>query len=380
MLTYRDSLTAAPMITPSEIEKVRVGKFSISTSLLIRTALRMGLRCAFLPEKVVQISDGKTTHYFKGTSLPCNNTVASNLSCNKYFLRRLLKAENLPTPRTITLRHPAAWQAILRSSLRFPLVVKPINASHAKGASLNITSPDELRQAVARAFAYIRKYKQGDRVLVEEYVSGHDLRLLVIGDRVASVVKREPAYVVGNGHRTVRQLIHDFSDKWRSPIKYDLPLCPIPIDSEVSRCLAKSGLTINTVPAEGQKVYVRWNANVSTGGRPTEVTDLVHPRLKNLAVRVAKLSHLEIGGVDMLCKDLASGDVSDNNVSILEINDCPGFDIHHFPVTGTGRDVSAAILNHIFEKPRQEEEPSAAQIESLLQNLQLDVPAPVTYS
>ena len=303
--------------------------------------------------------------------------VAAHLSRNKYFLRRMLKEKHLPTPRTIVLRHPAAWQTVLKSSLSFPLVVKPINASHANGTSLNITTSNELEHAVTRAFAYNRKYKRGKRILVEEYFAGHDLRLLVIGNHVVSVVKREPAYVIGNGHNTIRQLIHVFNQEWYSPIKYDLPLCPVPIDSEVSRCLAKSKLALNSILPKGEKAYLRWNANVSTGGRPSDVTNEIHPRLKNLAVQVAKLSHLEIGGVDILCKNFASGNLSAENISILEINDSPGFDIHHFPINGPGQDVCADILDHIFNKSGQPKELGANNIESLLKKIHLEHLAPV---
>ena len=151
------------MLSTSSIEKMRVGKFSISTSLLIRAAQEKGLKCTFLPEKVVLLSNGKTSYYFKGTSMPCNNVVAANLACNKYFLRRLLNAKNIPTPRTIALRHPAAWQSVLTSSLVSPLVVKPICGSHANGASLNIKTPGELHQAVKRAFVYMRKHSRGNQ-------------------------------------------------------------------------------------------------------------------------------------------------------------------------------------------------------------------------
>jgi cyanophycin synthetase len=334
------------------MEQVRVGKFSISTSLLIRAAEARGLDCAFLPEKVIRISSGKTSHYFKGTSLPCNNVVASALACNKYFLRQLLKDKGLPTPRTLTLRHPSAWKSVLESSLRFPLVVKPVDASHANGASMNITSPKELQRAVEKAFRYINKTQRKHRVLVEEYFAAHDLRLLVVGKSVVSVVKREPAYVIGDGTSTVRQLIHAFNQEWESTIKYDYPQCPIRIDSEVTRCLARSSLTLNSVTPAGAKTTLRWNANVSTGGRASDITDQVHPRLKALAVQVAKLSKLKVGGVDILCKDPASSDVSRANIAILEINDSPGLDIHHFPATGVDRDVSAAILNYIFDQPK----------------------------
>ena len=156
------------MINARSIEKMRVGKFSISTSLLIRAAQEKGLECTFLPEKVILISNGRISHYFKSTKLPCNNTVAAGLAGNKYFLRRLLTEKRIPTPRTIALRHPAAWRSVLTSSLHSPLVVKPINASHANGTSLNIKTPRELHQAVKQAFAYMRKHTRGNRVLRSE--------------------------------------------------------------------------------------------------------------------------------------------------------------------------------------------------------------------
>lgn len=348
-----------------------MGKFSISTSLLIRAAKEKGLSCAFFPEKTLLISNGKISHYFKNTSFPCNDSVAAKLSCNKYFLRKLLKEQNLPSPRTITLRYPAAWRSVLGSSLRFPLVVKPINASHGNGSSLNIRTAGELHHAVERAFAYIRKNKQGDRILVEEFFEGEDLRFLVVGKKVVSVVKREPAYVVGDGHSTIRQLIHRFNREWYSPMKYDLPMCPIPIDSEVSRYLTRHNLTLNSVLSAGEKTHLRWNANVSTGGRPIDVTDQIHPRLKALAVRVARISHLKVSGVDILCKSLVSGDVSEANVSILEINDSPGTDIHYFPFEGQGRNIASDILDYIFGKNSPEEKPEERRVKTLLEDIQV---------
>lgn len=299
--------------------------------------------------------------------------MAASLSSNKYFLRRLLRDKNLPAPRTKQLRTPTAWESILTSSLRFPLVVKPINASHANGATLNISDAKELERGVRRAFAYNRKHKKGDRVLIEEYFEGRDLRLFVVGERVVSVVERDPAYVVGDGASTIRQLIHVFNQEWRSPIKYDLPLCPIPIDSEVLRYLAKSNLTLNSVLPKDKKVYVRWNANVSTGGRAHDITDTVHPYLKQLAVEVTRLSHLEVGGVDVLCKDIISTDMTAANISFLEVNDSPGFDIHYFPVTGEGRDVCGAILDHIFEKSEQGSKRSPDDVEAILLEMQASI-------
>jgi len=171
------------------------------------------------------------------------------------------------------------------------------------------------------------------------FFEGSDLRLLVVGDQVVSTLKREPAYVIGNGHDTIRQLIHAFNIEWHSAVKYELPLCPIPLDSEVTRYLERLKLTLDSIVPAGQKTQLRWNANVSTGGRAIDVTDQVHPKIKELAVRVAKLSDLEIGGVDIMCKNYETSDISADNVTILEINDSPGLDIHPQPYDDHGRDI-----------------------------------------
>ncbi len=336
------------MISAQELEKIRVGNFSISTSLLINAARKKRLQCDLLPERAFCISNGKTSHYFRGTSFPCNTMVASSLSCNKYFLRKMLKRNGFPVPKTIRLSYASQWQKVLTSTLRFPLVVKPSSASHAHGSSMNIINEDELRRAVRRAFDYMKKHNAGKRVLVEEYFEGDDLRFFVIGGRVVSVLQREPAYIIGDGKNTIRKLISNFNQEWRSSIKYDLPLCPIPVDTETARRLHRQKKTLNSIPKKEEKVMLRWNANVSTGGRAIDVTTVVHPNIKKLAIQIASIAKLEITGVDILCKDFLSGDVSSANVSVLETNDSPGIDIHHFPFIGKGKDISTMILNHIF--------------------------------
>ncbi len=337
------------MVSAQELENIRVPTFSISTSLIINAAREKGLTFEPLPERAFRISKGVTSHYFKGTSFPCNNMVASQLSNNKYFLRKVLKKHNIPAPKTIRLQYASQWEKAIAGSLKFPLVVKPTSASHAHGSSMNIISADELRRAVRRAFDYMKKNNAGTRVLVEEFFEGNDLRFFVIGNKVVSVVQREPAYVIGDGVSKIRKLITNFNQEWRSPIKYDLPLCPIPIDTETARRLHRQKKTLNSIPKKGEKVTLRWNANVSTGGRAIDVTDIVHPNLKKIAIQIAHIAKLEITGVDILCKDITSKDTSAKNICVLETNDSPGIDIHHFPFEGKGKNISSMILDYIFD-------------------------------
>lgn len=351
------------MLRASDIEQLRVDKLSISTSLLVRAAERMKLSYQLLPEKIVLISDGDKSFYFKGTSMPCNNMVSSHISINKYASRQLLKAADIPVPKTMVIRNPASWHKALSSRLQFPLVVKPIGASHGNGATMNIQQQSVLKKAVQRAFRFMKKQGQGDRVLIEEYFTGEDLRLLVIDDQVVSVIRRRPAYVVGDGHHTIRELINLYNAEWQSTIQYDYPMCPIVIDSEVHRYLRLHGNRFSDVPKQGEEIQLRWNGNVSTGGRPFDITDEVHPAIKAIAVKAAQTIQLPIAGVDLLVKDVRRNDTSQHNVVTLEVNDAPGLDIHQLPFSGTGKDIGKLILEYIFG--RRADTPTAAPIPPL---------------
>lgn len=333
------------MISRALIEKTRVPHLTISGSLIVRAAEKLGLRYTLWPERVIQILHKNKSYFFKGTMTPGVEAVTARLADNKFFCREFLRKHHFPVPRTVVLDTPAGWKKLERSRLTFPLVVKPITASHGNGATMNIRTDADLKAAAYRAFRFMKKAGEGSRALVEEFFEGHDLRLLVIGRRVVSVVEREPAYVTGDGVSTIRQLIKQFNTTWESKAaRYDLPLCPIPFDAEVGRCLRTQRLQLSSIPHKGSKIRLRWNANVSTGGRTTDVTELVPRAIKQTAVQCAKLLNLPVVGVDFLCKDITSRDTSRRNLVILEANAAPGFDIHSFPYRGKGRDVAMDLL------------------------------------
>ncbi|MFH1781499.1 MAG: hypothetical protein ABH835_02700 [Patescibacteria group bacterium] len=339
------------MLNKKKLETNRIDNLTISSSIVVQAALDLGLKCELLPEKAVRVSKGKTSYYLRGTTLPCNDAAASKLSDNKLFTRYLLNEAGISTPQTLILKNPNEWKKVLKQkNLLFPLVVKPLNAAHGHGITIKIMSLKTFEKAVIKAFSFtIKEYKE-KKVLVEEYFSGRDLRFLVVGNKIASVLERRPAYVVGNGKNNLRELISAFNREWKSQVaEFDLPMCPILVDSELTRKLKQQKLTLNYMPQSGKKVILRWNANVSTGGRPFDVTDEVHPALKTLALKCAKTMKLQVAGVDMLCKNLKLNDISHKNLCVLEVNDEPGLDIHKFPYRGKSRDVGRDIIKYIFK-------------------------------
>lgn len=338
------------MVSRTKVEKIRYKGLSISTSLLVHRAGKMGLSVEILPENILRIRHGQKEQFFYSTYLPCNNYVAAKLADNKDFTSFLFEEHGIPTPRSLAVTSPEALPKILKSKLRWPLVVKPVTASHGDGATMNIQTKIELGRALRKAFRYLRGSGIGNRAIVQEYFVGKDLRLFVVGNKVISSLWREQAYVIGDGEHSIKQLILTFNKYW-APTRgrrFDLPFCPMPFDRELSRCLATQHLSLRSVPEKNKKIYVRWNGNISTGGRGHDITHKVHPAIQRMAVRATKVLGLSVAGVDILCKDITSGDITKNNITVLEVNDAPGFDVHVFPQTGRAQDVTGAVLQHAF--------------------------------
>jgi len=316
---------------------------------LIRAAQKQGLTYKLLPGQVFWIGDARRGYLFSGTSLPCNNVVAANIANDKYLARLLLEPQGIPVPKSIVLDSPSGVQQSGLSRLKFPLAVKPITASHGNGASMNVKNQAELKSAIEKAFGFMKQAAVGEKVLVEEFFVGRDLRFSVVGDKVVAVLERQPAYVEGDGQKTIEQLAADYNKIWSTDGgQYDLPLCPIVLDQEAQRKLKEQGKTLDYIPQSGETVVLRWNANVSTGGRTFDITDEVSPALKDIAIKSVGIIGLKAAGVDILCKDIHSSDTSKNNIILLELNHPAGLDIHHFPYQGASRDVAGEIIKYIF--------------------------------
>ena len=164
----------------------------------------------------------------------------------------------------------------------------------------------------------------------------------MVGTKVSAVMERIPAHVVGNGYDNIRGLIGRFN---RSPLvgkKYEKPLCKIQINGEVKRNLAKQGRVFGDIPVEGERVYLRQNANISTGGRGRDATNNVDKQVKDVAVRAAEALGMAVTGVDVIFDEVSK------KAYVLELNDCPGIDIHHFPESGEAQDVAGDIVKFLF--------------------------------
>jgi len=108
--------------------------------------------------------------------------------------------------------------------------------------------------------------------------------------------------------------------------------------------LKSQGLTFQSIPEKNQRIFLRTNSNVGTGGDPIECSDLVHPSYKRLAEEAARVAKAKICGVDMIIKN-PKDKASKENYGIIEINYNPALQMHHYPVDSQGKNVACDVLD-----------------------------------
>ncbi len=262
-----------------------------------------------------------------------------NLTKNKVITKMILESVGIKTPRGIVAISPEqAVSEIREKNLRYPLIIKPVDGSLAKGVTWNITSEKEVAQAVEHALdAY--GYRKGIKIIVEEMFVGNEYRVLVFNGKVLSCVEKVPAGVTGDGENTIQELIRRFNKTRRHGFE-------IKLDAVAKATIAQADYTLKTILPKNFFFRFRNNLNMSDGGRSIDRTKEMTPLLKDICVRATEAIGLTYGGVDLITNDLES---KDPRYVILEINPNPFFNMHEKPlVEGLGTDVSLTILQNLF--------------------------------
>ena len=253
----------------------------------------------------------------------------------------LLDAAGVPVPlgRSVDTAE-AAWEAA--QELGGPVVVKPRDGSQGRGVAVNI----ETRERVLAAFEAAADISS--EVIVERYIPGHDFRLLVVGNTLVAAARRDPPQVTGDGVQTIRQLVEQVN---ADPLRGDghaTSLTKIRFDDIALATLRKQGYEADSVPPAGTLVVLRNNANLSTGGSATDVTDEVHPEMAARAITAARMIGLDICGVDVVAETVHLP-MEEQHGGVVEVNAAPGLRMHLNPSFGKGRAVGEAIIGQMFQ-------------------------------
>lgn len=314
-----------------------------STRSIVEAARERGIPTLRLdPESsLVLLGQGSRQRRIKTAETDATGALAEAIAKDKDLTKALLQAVGVPIPEgRPVVDAEDAWVAAQEIGL--PVVVKPLDGNHGRGVATNLTTRDQ----VAAAFAAARD--EGTRVLVERFIEGADFRLLVIGGKLAAAARRDPAQVVGDGKSTVAELVEAVNRDPRRGEGHMSSLTKIRIDDPIARAvLAEQGLASDSIPSPGNRVLIRRNANLSTGGTAEDVTDLVHPDVAARAVDAARVIGLDIAGIDLIAEGV-DRPLEQTRGAVVEVNAGPGLRMHLEPSAGTPRPVGRAIVEMLF--------------------------------
>jgi cyanophycin synthetase len=323
---------------------VRLGP---STGAIVYAGVARGIPYRRLTEgSLVQFGWGSKQRRIQAAETDLSSAIAESIAQDKELTKKLLHAAGVPVP----LGRPVedaddAWAAA--QEIGGPVVVKPQDGNQGKGITVNVSS----REDVMKAYDSAREHRR--HILVERFLPGHDFRFLVIGKQLVAAARRDPAQVIGDGTHNIKELVDIVNADPRRGTGHESSLTRIRFDDIAIAHLAKKDYTPETVPAKGERVMLRNNANLSTGGTATDVTDEVHPELAACAVAAAQTVGLDIAGIDVVCQTVQEP-LEAQGGGIVEVNAAPGLRMHLTPSFGKGRPIGEAIINMMYEDPNED--------------------------
>ena len=301
---------------------------------------------------LVQFGHGKYQQRIQATTTGRTGNIAVELAGDKEETNGILRDLGLPVPeQRIVRRASEAVRAAKR--IGFPVVLKPLDGNHGRGVSINLKTDEEVELGFQKAAEH------GRTIIVESYIEGFDHRLLVVNGELVAAAKREPGHVVGDGKHSIAELVDIVNEDPRRGVGHEKVLTRLEFDHQAERLLMKSGYDKDTVLKMGEVVYLRSTANLSTGGTAQDVTDIIHPDNREMAIRAIRAIGLDIGGVDFLTNDISLS-YREAGGAICEVNAGPGFRMHVAPSEGTPRDVAGPVIDMLFPPETPKRVPIAA--------------------
>src|SRR5690606_27791055 len=263
--------------------------------------------------------------------------IAVDLADDKARTKEILHEAGIPVPLG-GVAHDLGEALALFRDVGAPVAVKPFDGNKGKGITVGVKNEEELVAAYALA------HERSERVIVERAVAGRDYRVLVVAGKMVAASERRPCAVVGDGERTVAQLIEALNDDPLRGEDHELPLTKVKVDEALLARLERAGLSLEHVPAPGEEVVLRSSASLSLGAAATDVTDQVHPVTQRQCERAASLIGLDVCGIDLVTSDISQP----LDGGILELNASPGLRMHVAPSEGQARDVGGHIVDTLF--------------------------------
>lgn len=315
----------------------------LSTQIVIKEALKRDVEVEVLDwdDNTIRLKKDSRVEYVKqATRTSAEAYIFPLLMENKEITKLILKEHGISVPESVTINNLDMALSRYTDFISKDIVIKPKSANFGDGVSIikDLKSKKDYIRAVEEALNH------DNSVLIEKFIPGNEYRFLVIGYEVVAVLNRVPANVVGDGVRSIEDLVRE---KNKDPMRgkgHVTPLEKIDLSPVENNHLTSQMKDINYVPSEGEVVYLRENSNISTGGDSIDFTDDMSKHYKIIALNAAKAAGAKICGVDMIIQDIEANPDEDNH-GIIELNANPVLYPHDFPYKGKNRHVEEKLLD-----------------------------------
>jgi len=288
----------------------------------------------------VQLGHGIKQRRIQATMTDRTSALSVEIADEKFRTKELLMRAGIPTPEgAITDNFAGALN--IAKDIGYPVAVKPEIGNHGRGITASIFNDKDLEAAFHAA------HKIYESVIVEKSLTGHDFRVLVIDGKLAAAALREPAFVVGDGKKSIAELIEHVNKDPRRGIGHEKMLTAIAVDHMTQRLLEFGGYSLDDVLALDEKLYLKSTANISTGGTARDVTDEVHQDVHLMCERIVRIIGMDCMGIDIVATGLDEP-LNRSNAGIVEVNAAPGFRMHLEPSEGKSRNVAKHFVDMLF--------------------------------
>ncbi len=288
----------------------------------------------------VQLGHGINQRRIQATMTDHTSGIGVEIADDKMRTKRILKSAGVPIPEGAEVEEiETALEEV--EYIGYPVVVKPLVGNHGRGISVNVGNDDDLKVAFEQA------KRLHETVVVERFLPGFDHRVLVIHGKFVAAARRDPASVTGDGSSTIQELIDQLNEDPQRGYGHENVLTRVIVDFMTERLLGQMGIGLDTVLPEGEELVLKSTANLSQGGTATDVTDEVHPFIRHMAERIAKIIDLDIMGIDIIAPHLREP-LEMTGGGVVEVNAAPGFRMRLSPFRGESRNVAAPVVDMLF--------------------------------
>lgn len=334
-------LTNIPPIIHELKEIAAASLFGPSTQAIVNEASRRDIPYIRLnSESYVQFGQGVNQRRIQATMMDNTSAIGVEIADDKDRTKSLLSSMGIPVSQG-TVVHSIEEALHAADIIGYPLVVKPLRGNHGRGITINITNSQELSRAMQLAGEICHT------CIVEKFLQGFDFRILVINGEFVAAALRDPAFVLGNGKDTIQDLIIEINQDSERGNGHEKNLTQITIDDSTINLLARQKLTLESILPDGQKIYIKATANISSGGTALDVTEKVHPLNQRMAERISQIVDLNVVGIDIIAESLEQP-IDWDNAGVVEVNAAPGFRMHLNPTKGTSRNIASHVVDMLF--------------------------------